>query len=254
MIASYPRFRPLPIILSEADPEGCAACSSKVDPANNYRNGTLYPAYTAAAYKRLFDLQDKYKVNLFGMLSWSFEFENREYFEGFRSLSTNGIDEPILNFFRMAGMMNGTRVATASSGALGLNRIMHSGVRSESDVDALATRSNGNTAAIMLWNYHDADGSGPVVPVSVTIAGMPPAAGHVLVSQYRIDDTHSNAYTVWQAMGSPQHPTTEQYEKLKANAGLQLLSSPMWMEASNGTVRLTADLPRQSISLVTLQW
>src|SRR3954465_1336815 len=51
LVASFPKFRNLPIIISEADPEGCAACSSKVNQANNYRNGTLYPAYTAAAYK-----------------------------------------------------------------------------------------------------------------------------------------------------------------------------------------------------------
>ena len=40
IVARYPQLRALPIILSEADPEGCAACSSKVNPANNYRNGT----------------------------------------------------------------------------------------------------------------------------------------------------------------------------------------------------------------------
>lgn len=51
IVDKYPHFRRLPVILSEADPEGCAACSSKVNPANSYRNGTLYPAYTAAAYK-----------------------------------------------------------------------------------------------------------------------------------------------------------------------------------------------------------
>ena len=28
LIATYPKFRDLPIIISEADPEGCAACSS----------------------------------------------------------------------------------------------------------------------------------------------------------------------------------------------------------------------------------
>ena len=61
-----------------------------MNPANDYRNGTLYPAYTAAAYKALFELQDKHKVNLISMLSWSFEFEDRDYFEGFRSLSSNG--------------------------------------------------------------------------------------------------------------------------------------------------------------------
>jgi xylan 1,4-beta-xylosidase len=49
LIAGFPEFRNLPIILSEADPEGCAACSSRMNPANNYRNGALYPAYAAAA-------------------------------------------------------------------------------------------------------------------------------------------------------------------------------------------------------------
>ena len=56
IVAKYPKFSHLPIILSEADPEGCAACSLKVNPANAYRNGTLYPAYTAAAIKGLFEL------------------------------------------------------------------------------------------------------------------------------------------------------------------------------------------------------
>ncbi len=66
LVASFPKFAKLPILLSEADPEGCAACSSKVNPANNYRNGTLYPAYTAAAYERLLDLAVKRGVNFAG--------------------------------------------------------------------------------------------------------------------------------------------------------------------------------------------
>lgn len=254
LISTFPKFKNLPIILSEADPEGCAACSSKVNPANNYRNGTLYPAYTASAYKRLFELQDKYKVNLLSMLSWSFEFEDKDYFEGFRSLSTNGIDKPVLNFFRMAAMMSGTRVATTSSGAVPLADIVQNGVRNDSDMDALATRAAGNAAAVMLWNYHDVNGAGPVRPATVSVGGLPTTAKRVLVSQYRIDDTHSNAYTVWQAMGSPQHPTTEQYETLKSQAGLQLLTSPVWMDSKNGNVKLTAAMPRQSISLITMTW
>ena len=96
IVAKHPTLARLPVILSEADPEGCAACSSKVNPANNYRNGTLYPAYTAAAYKALFQLADRHRVDLLGMLSWSFEFEGKDFFEGFRSLATNGVDKPVL--------------------------------------------------------------------------------------------------------------------------------------------------------------
>lgn len=254
LISTFPKFRNLPIIISEADPEGCAACSSKVNPANNYRNGTLYPAYTASAYKRLFELQDKYKVNLLSMLSWSFEFENKDYFEGFRSLSTNGVNKPVLNFFRMAALMSGNRVATTSAGGLSLDAIVQNGVRGESDVDAFATKAADNSAAVMLWNYHDVDGPGPVVPTSVAVSGVPATVKRVLVTHYRIDDTHSNAYTVWKAMGSPQNPTTEQYQKLQAVDGLELLASPEWADANNGTVTLKTEMPRQSISLVTLKW
>src|SRR5205809_444149 len=143
------KMNKLPIILSEADPEGCAACSMKVNPANAYRNGTLYPSYTAAAYKGLLDLEARRNTNLISMLSWSFEFENKDYFEGFRSLSTNGIDKPVLNFFRMAALMKGMRVAAVSDGAVPLDRMMAGGVSATPDIDALATAGT-RQAAVML--------------------------------------------------------------------------------------------------------
>ena len=252
-IAKFSKFKNLPIIISEADPEGCAACSSKVNPANNYRNGTLYPAYTAAAFKGLFELQDRHAVNLLSMLSWSFEFEDRDYFEGFRSLATNGIDKPVLNVFRMFALMNGTRVATSSTGKVPLDTLVATGVRASSDVDAFATKS-ANEGAVLLWNYHDVDGAAPAVPTSVTINGLPAGVHRVLLHHYRLDDTHSNSYTVWKAMGSPQHPTTKQYAALQAAAGLELLDSPQWADVVNGQLEVKTEMPRQSVSLIHLNW
>lgn len=253
LIASYPEFKRLPIILSEADPEGCAACSSRVNPANNYRNGTLYPAYTAAAFKALFDIQDQHSVNLISMLSWGFEFEDKDYFEGFRSLATNGIDKPVLNVFRMAALMSGNRVQTTSTSAVPLDTLISTGVRANADIDAFATAAD-HQAAVLLWNYHDADEPAAPSPVSLTIDGLPANVHRVLVQHYRIDDTHSNAYTVWKHMGSPQQPTTEQYAQLQASAGLQLLDAPVWADVSNGKLQVNSSMPRQSISLVKLAW
>jgi xylan 1,4-beta-xylosidase len=253
IVAKYSQFRKLPIILSEADPEGCAACSMKVNPANAYRNGTLYPAYTAAAYKRLFELADRRGVNLVSMLSWSFEFEDKEYFEGFRSLSSHGVAKPVLNFFRMAALMRGQRVATASTGALSADAIIAQGVRAQADIDALAT-ADGRGGAVMLWNYHDAEKPAPGSPVIVTVRGLPRAVETVRLVHYRIDDTHSNAYTAWKAMGSPQNPTPQQMKDLKSRDGLELLESPRWLPVSGGDVRIATDLPRQSISLLQLDW
>jgi xylan 1,4-beta-xylosidase len=253
IVASYPKYAHLPIILSEADPEGCAACSMKVNPANAYRNGPLYPAYTAAAIKGLFDLQDQYKVNLIAMLSWSFEFEGKDYFEGFRTLSTNGIDKPILNVFRMAGLMSGERVSTSSTGQISLNDILSSGVKNADDVDAFATRGD-HEAAVMLWNYHDDDLPAAGPEVKVTIAGIPSGVKRVLLEHYRIDETHSNSYHVWKAMGSPQTPTDAQYAQLKEAGQLELLRSPTWLDVSDGKVTVVTALPRQATSLMHLKW
>ena len=247
------KMNKLPIILSEADPEGCAACSMKVNPANAYRNGTLYPSYTAAAYKGLFELADRRGVNLISMLSWSFEFENKDYFEGFRSLSTNGIDKPVLNFFRMAGLMKGARVGVSSSAQVTLDDIIAGGVRGREDVDAFAT-ADARQAAVMVWNYHDAEKTGDSAPASVTVRGLPEGVSRVRLSHYRIDDTHSNAYTVWKAMGSPQNPSADQIALLKDKDGLQLLESPRWLVVQDGAVTVDTVMSAHSISLMTLEW
>jgi beta-xylosidase len=41
--------------------------------------------------------------------------------------------------------------------------------------------------------------------VRIAIAGS--HDGRVLLRHYRIDETHSNAWTAWKKMGSPQQPS-----------------------------------------------
>lgn len=247
------KFQGLPIILSEADPEGCAACVASRYPQNAYRNGSLYPTYTAVVMKSLMQMAARDHVSLLGMLTWAFEFEDQPYFEGFRALATHGIDKPELNFFRMAGLMSGNVVAANSSGAVKVDQILTSGVRQQPDIDTLATSTHG-MAAVMLWNYCDEDVPGLATGVHVNIQGINPSAHRVLVQQYRIDDEHSNAYTAWLHMGSPQKPTPEQYTKLQAAGQLALFGSPQWMTPIHGQIKMQIHLPRQSISLLRITW
>ncbi len=253
IVRQFPKFQKLPIILSEADPEGCAACSARLYPPNAYRNGPLYPSYTAAAMKGLFELADREQVNLLGMLTWAFEFEGKPYFEGYRTLATNGVDKPVLNVFRMAGLMRGNRVAAVSNGAAALDSILAHSVRQAPDIDAMATSSS-NEAAVLLWNYHDDDVAAPGALVAVSIKSIPPTVHRVLLQQYRIDDHHSNAYTVWKEMGSPQNPSAEQYAQLQAAGQLQLFDSPKWMTPQNGEIKLDVQLPRMGLSLLRVTW
>jgi len=253
MVSQFPQFKDLPIVLSESDPEGCAACPLAGHPEVGYRNSTLYPTYTAVMLGNILKLADRYHSNIEGMLTWAFEFEDKQYFEGFRTLATNGIDKPILNVFRMAGLLHGDRVQLTGSGAAGLDGILQTGVTGAPDIDGLATRAE-REMAVMVWNYHDDDLPAPAAPVRLTLAGLPAAAGRVLVEHYRIDGDHSNAYTLWQQMGSPQKPTPEQYARLEAAGQLQLLRSPEWLPVKDGKLEMAFPLPRQGVSLIKVSW
>jgi xylan 1,4-beta-xylosidase len=256
VVNEFPACAKLPIVLSEADPEGCAACTARANPQNAYRNGALYPAYTAAALGAMLQLADRRHANLEGMLTWAFEFEHQPYFAGFRTLATNGIDKPVLNVFRMLGMMapeSGERVRVESAGAVALDELLASGVRGQPHIDALAVRSS-HEIATLIWNYHDDDVPAQPAAVNLTVAGIPAAAGRVLVRHYRIDGDHSNAYTAWLRMGSPEQPSAEQYARLEAAGQLELLHTPEWMSTQNGKLSVSFTLPRQAVSLIEAAW
>jgi xylan 1,4-beta-xylosidase len=253
IVRAFPKFRDLPIVLSESDPEGCAACSARVYPQNAYRNGPLYPAYTAAILKNILDLAARDRTNIAGMLTWAFEFENQPYFDGFRTLASNGIDKPVLNLFRMAGLMRGERVRVESSSGVGIDSMLSRGVPDKADVDALAVRS-AREISVLAWNYHDDDVPSPAAQVNLAVTGVPDAIRRVLARHYRIDQSHSNAYTAWKQMGSPENPSPEQYAVLESAGQLQLLDSPRWIATAGGKADLRFELPRQGISLVELSW
>ena len=250
-VNSFPELKNIPIIIGECDPEGCAACSEKRDPKYGYRNGTMYSSYTASSFARIYELMDRYKVNLKGAVSWSFEFEDQEWFAGFRDLATNGIDKPVLNIFRMFGMMNGKRIEVKSDNSLTAADIIAKGVKDRNDINAIASKSQ-RSICIMVWNYHDDDVAGVASSVELIIKGID--RNKVLVHHYRVDRQFSNSFEVWKAMGKPQNVTAEQYRELERAGQLQLYDSPAWREATNGRTVLKFDLPVQGVSLIQLTW
>jgi len=251
LVTSFPELKHLPVIIGESDPEGCAACSMQLHPQNGYRNGTMYSSYTAATFTRKFALAARHGVNLEGAVTWAFEFEDQPYFDGFRDLATNGIGKPVLNVFRMFGMMAGEIVEARSSGGIPLDDVLESGIRGGADVGAFATR-DANTIAVMVWHYHDDDLPADAAQVDLSISGAP--AERVLVRHYRVDGEHSNSYEVWKGMGSPQEPTGGQYRRLERAGQLQMTGSPQWRATEKDALRVQFELPRQGVSLLMLSW
>jgi len=250
-VNSFPELKNIPIIIGECDPEGCAACSEKRDPKYGYRNGTMYSSYTACSFARIYELMDQHSVNLKGAVSWSFEFEDQEWFAGFRDLATHGIDKPVLNVFRMFGMMNGQRISVQSEGGFQASDIIAKGVRDRNDIHAMASK-NQNSICILVWNYHDDNVIGAASPVELIVNGI--GKNKVLVHHYRVDQRFSNSFEKWKAIGKPQQVTTEQYQELESAGQLQLFASPQWTDTKGGKAVLKFDLPRQGVSLIQLTW
>jgi xylan 1,4-beta-xylosidase len=250
IVASFAKFRKLPIVLSEADPEGCAACSAKDYPQNAYRNGPLYAAYTAASMDAMLQLAARYQVNLRGLLTWAFEFEGQPYFAGFRTLATNGVEKPVLNFFRMASMMRGETVQVENSASLPLDELLDHGARAKVTVGARASMTE-HSLTVLLWNYSD-DSTAIAPMVELHLDSL--HSKHIRYRRFAIDETHSNSYATWKAMGSPQTPDAAQYRQLEASGKLQLAEPPRKLAAKNGKLLSSFTLPPQSVSLVDLSW
>jgi xylan 1,4-beta-xylosidase len=248
--ASFPELKNTPIIIGESDPDSCAAC---LGPAFAYRSGTMYSSYTAASFARKQLLAEKHGVNLEGAITWAFEFEDQPFFALFRVMSTNGLTLPVFNVHRMMAKMSGRRVETQSTGDIGVEEIIRSSVRGPlPDVAAISSLDlNRKQMTVLAWYYHDDDLRGPDAAVELAVTGLPAGVTRANVTHYRVDENHSNAFAVWQKMGSPIAPNRAQYTQLEAASQLATMTeSPEITPITNGAATLKFSLPRQAVSLI----
>jgi xylan 1,4-beta-xylosidase len=251
-VAAFAQFKSTPIYITEADPDGCAACLADSSSPYAYRHSTAYGAYEVAMMKHTIELADQMGVHLGGLLTWAFTFPGTPYFAGYRALATNGINLSVLSTFQLLGRLVGTRLPLTSSGARTLDEILTNGVRGSPDVDGLATR-DGAAVRVLLWNYHDDIVAAPATPVHLTI-GLPPSFGAAIrVSHLRVDSAHGDAYTVWVSQGMPEIPSAAEIADLERAMAPSPLHSDEILAAVDGFAEVDFDLPRFGVSLVTVE-
>jgi len=252
-VASFPQFQRTPIYITEADPDGCAACPASDVPADAYRTSTAYGAYELAMMKQTLELEAQVGVALGGVLTWAFTFPGTPYFAGYRALATNGIHLPVLGAFQLLGKLNGDRLPLTSSAARSADDLIASGVRDQALIDGIAT-ANGDMIQVLVWNYHDdlvaADAATVHLAVQVPAAFGPAAR----VSNLRVDESHGDAYTVWVSQGMPQSPSAAQLTALRQAMDPAPLEAERTLPVgADGMLSLDFALPRFGVSLLTLQ-
>lgn len=251
-VAAFPRLLHTPIYITEADPEGCAACPPSEAPENAYRLSPAYGAYELSMMKRSLELEQQLGVELGGVLTWAFTFPGTPWFAGYRSLSTNGIQLPVLGAFQLLGSLAGQRLPLSSSGAHSLDQILADGVRADADVDGMATR-DGDVIDVLVWSYHDDLLAAAATPVHLSVQLPASWGGRARISHRRVDETHGDAYAAWVAQGKPASPSSAQLAELRQQMRPALLEPEMTVVSNtDGAAVLDFDLPRFGISLVTL--
>jgi xylan 1,4-beta-xylosidase len=252
IIREFPELAGREVVLSECDPDGMAAFSIADNPNLTFRNTEYYASYVGATACKLLDLGAGEPVRVDTFLTWAFQFEGRGYFEGLRTLSTNGIDKPVLNVFRALARLGGQRLYLESSATRDPLAVEGGDPPTmPPDISGIAALNGTGEVQIFLVSHHDDWDVQAATAVQVELAGLAP--GRVYrTRRYQIDGEHSNAHTAWVRMGRPQQPTAEQRAVLERAGMLALVEERACTALPDGRLQLNLLLPAHAVCLLEL--
>ena len=242
----------LECVLSEADPDGWAA-GGRYDNFNlNFRNTEYYASYVMSAYKNLYDLAEAQGMDL-RPLAWAFMFEGERCFEGTRSFSTQGIDKPVFNLFRLLSKLGHQRVALTSTRDLDpLAFADLNGAAEGPEIDGWATCDGADAMQVLLYCHHDDWDRKETFDIDLCLDNLP-MTGKVRVTHTRIDAQHSNACAEWERQGRPDWPNEGQRAAMLARSALEFCEAPETLLVREGRVEKRFTLPTHGISLLEIR-
>jgi len=224
----------IPVYITEGDIDIGLNITTTENPAVEYRNTAYHAVFQCAFAKRMLDLAVKYPGNPIKCLVFDGLFNpGYRIFEGQRTLFTaEEIEKPVFNAFTLMGKLGNDRVQLK--------------LTDSNNIDGVATRS-GNHVQVTLYNFNEnvEDKKSVKVQLSVTL----PSSGSYKLKHYRIDENHSNAYTVWKSIGSPFNPDSLQLKKIKDRQALELYEPQKIIKSDKGNVITTVEMPHHSVSL-----
>ena len=268
----------LEVVLSEADPDGWAAGGVHDNANMKFRNTEYYASYVACGYHHIEKLARAWNSPV-RPLAWAFLFRGERCFEGTRTFSTQGIDKPVLQVFRLFSRLGENTLLLRSSAERFLpTQPPHANPSEDTapsepsqqlagtddhpaDISGTATVTADGHLALLLYSHHDDWDVKEAQRVELSVCALSQLSGWagcldggtVQVTHLRIDGDHSNAHTHWQAMGRPEYPSSEQMASLKAHAEIEALVPEQVVPIANDQVHLTFLMPAHAVSLIELR-
>jgi len=251
-IAEYEQYQNVPAIVDECDAAVPAHFGRYDNPNYEFQNTEYYPVFQVKLMKKILDLNAAETVKVEQATSWSFYFEGERYFEGTRSfLTAGGIEKPILNAYRMMSRLGNRRIGVTSDAAWSISELdATDGSSMREEVDALATRGDDGSVAVLVWRHTDDQYQTDTAETFVNVAVSGLGEGTYTLNHYRIDMNHSNSYTIWRSLGSPQDPTETELAEIKRRQRLEELEPATTMQSTSGELSVDTSLPLPAASLL----
>jgi len=251
-IAEYEQYQNVPAIVDECDAAVPAHFGRYDNPNYEFQNTEYYPVFQVKLMKKMLDLNAAETVKVEQATSWSFYFEGERYFEGTRSfLTAGGIEKPFLNAYRMMSRLGNRRIGVTSDSSWSISELdATDGSSMREEVDALATRGDDGSVAVLVWRHTDDQYQTDTAETFVNVAVSGLGEGTYTLNHYRIDMNHSNSYTIWKSLGSPQDPTETELAEIKRRQRLEELEPATTMQSTSGELSVDTSLPLPAASLL----
>ena len=216
LVRSYSSLAEVPVFVDECDP-GVPAHMGIFDNRNyQFRNTEYYPVFQLQMMGALLSGQPGGRKGLSLATAWAWYMEGDRYFEGTRAFFTaSDIATPVVNAYRMLAMLGDRR--------LGARVELVDAKPTVGAVGALPSAHPDGGVAVVVWHHNDDQYARGMNEVELEVRDLPCAGRHVQVTQYLIDEHHSNSHTAWRALGAPQDPSPEDVEATRRRSSLEVV-------------------------------
>jgi MYXO-CTERM domain-containing protein len=137
---------------------------------------------------------------------------------------------------------------------LGPKRLQSAGGVGGDGVDGIATKSDAeDEIQVIVYNYYATIKTTGSDNVTVTVNNLPSAlvGKEIFVTQFLVDETHSNPYSIWLSQNKPTAPSEDQWQALRKAQHLAL-AQPVSKKTVDTSFSTSFALNRQAGTLIIL--
>lgn len=237
----FKELRGKPILVEEWGISSAGTKGMGAEPMAEVRNSQYGAAFLVSLAAQHLTRKNKASLNINQYLfcASGYEADRPRNFNGYRTFTTNDdIVKPIFNSYQLMGKLG--------------NRLLEYEAQGEENVFVIPTQKEDGSLSIILTHFDEIDvyNQGDSVTVKLLIKKYWNAE-KLQMQHWRIDQTHSNAFTAFRQMGSPEFLNPIAEDQLKTAMQLQKLQPDATQEAKP-EMEMEFSLPVNSVSLMEL--